>query len=168
MKRIILFVSACVLAIATSSSAQSTQHSDTFTWHGELVALDEGSRVITIKSRVVGDAALAAFGRLKAGDRVSLMWSGFDNFADAIYGVSPTGEAKKTEDRFNFGVEFVSFDAKQQYATFKVQVPQGVVTGLKSVKPGEWITATSPHGAASKSTPVTAARPYVTSPTTSK
>jgi len=164
MKRTVLvFATLGVLVLTSTLSAQSRQLTDdTFSWSGELVALDESARIITVKSRVVGEQAPVEFGRLKAGERVLLTWSGFDKYADAIRGVESVN-INKSEERFTFPVEFVSFDAGRQYATFKVQIPETGIANLKSLKPGEWVTATSPHGPSSRSTPVVMIRPYVTS-----
>ncbi len=149
-----------VLTSLVAHSAQLT--SEAFAWHGELVALDANARILTVKAPVVGEQAPADFGRLKAGAGVLLTWSGYDKSADAIRDVRSTGVIKPDE-RFTFPAEFVSFDATRRYATFKVQIPESSVVNLKSLKPGEWVTATSPHGASSKSTPVVNVRPYVIS-----
>jgi hypothetical protein len=143
---------------------QTTQPAtETFEWHGELVALEDNARMLTVKSRVVGEQAPPEFGRLKAGERVVLTWSGFDKYADAINRVVRQANASKSEERFTFPVEFVSFDAQRQYVTFKVQIPENSVANLKTLKPGEWVTAASPHGASSKTTPITMVRPYAAS-----
>ena len=43
-------------AITSQVAAQSSQPAaDTYTWSGELVSLDEGARILTVKARVVGD-----------------------------------------------------------------------------------------------------------------
>jgi len=163
---VLVLATLCVLLLTSSLFAQSTQPtSEAFSWSGELVALNENARLMRVKSRVVGEQAPADFGRLKAGERVLLTWSGFDKYADAIREVRSAG-VSKTEERFTFPVEFVSFDAGRQYVTFKVQIPESGISNLKSLKPGEWVTATSPHGPSSKSTPVVMVRPYVGSGST--
>ena len=83
---LLAIVSFCVLALAAIRvGAQSVQPtSPTYSWSGELVGLDTDGRTITVKSRVVGEQALADLPRFKAGDRIVLTWSGFDTYADAI------------------------------------------------------------------------------------
>jgi hypothetical protein len=71
--------------------------------------------------------------------------------------------AGSATERLTFPAEFVAFDKDHRYATFKVQIPQNGIDRLKSLKPGEWVTATSPQGPSSKVTPVVAVRPYVES-----
>jgi hypothetical protein len=165
---VMVIATLCVLVLTGSLVAQSTQPtSDKFSWHGELVALDENARLVTVKSPVVGEQALAEFGRLKAGERVMLTWSGFDLYADAIYRAVRMTGATKAEERFTFPVEFVSFDSARKYATFKVEIPGTSIANLKSLKPGEWVTATSPHGPSSKTTPIVMMRPYAGSASTS-
>jgi len=147
--------------------AQSTKpKTEVFSWPAEFVALDANARIMTVKARVVGEQGPAELGRAKPGEQLMLTWSGYDTFADAINHAGPLSE-KKVDERFTFPAEFVSFDAAHQYVTFKVQIPENSVGSLKSLKPGEWVTATSPHGAASKQTPVSSVRPYVGSANTS-
>jgi hypothetical protein len=151
-----------VLVLTSCLVAQSALSSEAFSWNGELVTLDETVRLLTVKSRVVGEQTDAELGRLRVGERITLTWSGYDKYADAIREVR-SGSVNKSEERFSFPAEFVSFDAARRYMTFKVQIPQDSVGDLKSLKPGEWVTATSPHGPSAKSNPVVSARPYVQS-----
>jgi hypothetical protein len=91
---------------------------------------------------------------------VVLNWSGFDKYASAVNGAAKQEAGRKPEDRFSFPAEFVAFDASRNYVTFKVPVPSEATTRLKSIKPGEWVTATSKHGAASATQPIAAVRGY--------
>src|SRR5678815_2021754 len=99
--------------------------------------------------------------------RMMLRWSGFDIYADSIVRGLRADEAK-TDEKFTFPAEFVSFDPDRKYVTFKVVVPETSLANIKALKPGEWITATSPHGALAKATPITAVRPFVISSGSSK
>jgi hypothetical protein len=144
------------------AQAQTPQFpSPTFEWHAELVALDEAARSVTLKAPSWGEKAPTEFGRLKADERVSLRWSGYDQYANSISGVLRPAEVQAEGERFMFPATFVSWDAARWYVTFKVQIPETQIANLKSLKPGEWVTAISPHGASSKTTPVTMMRPYV-------
>jgi hypothetical protein len=133
-------------------------------WSGELVSLDTGSRILTVKSRVVGDQALTALRSHQAGDRVVLTWSGYDAFADGIARVTKFDAAKPWADRFTFPVEVVAYDASRQYLTFKIQIPTASVTAMQGLKPGEWITATSRHRAATEADALASVRAYVAAP----
>ena len=156
-----LFTMVGVLVFAGSFFAQSTQRaSEAFSWNAELVALDQNAKVITVKSPFVGEQTPVEFERIKAGERVMLTWSGYDTYADAIREVRPVA-VKKLEERFTFPAEFVSFDPTRRYVTFKVQIPESSLANLKSLKAGDWVTATSSHGAAAKTNPTAAIRPYV-------
>ncbi len=163
-----IFAAITTLFVPAFAAAQGAQKagSDTYTWNGELVALDENARTLTVKSRVVGDQPMAELGKFKAGDRIVLTWSGFDKYADAINHAVRYDAAKKYEERFTFPVEFVAFDSAHQYVTFKAPVPADGVSAIKSLKPGEWITATSPHAKSAES-PIVSVRPYVSSATNS-
>src|SRR5689334_9205447 len=159
MKNTILVLSA-VLLLAGSVAAQSSQlTSEVFSWNAELVALDATAQVLTVKAPVVYDQAPVELQRTKSGERLMLTWSGYDKTADAIREVHPAG-INKSNDRFTFAAEFVSYDAQHRHLTFKLQIPESSVAGLKMLKPGEWVTATSPQGPSAKSMSVTIVRPY--------
>ena len=145
------------MAASPAQSAQST--SDTYTWSGELVALDQTSRTVTLKSMVVG-RALDELGHFKTGDRVVLSWSGFDKYANAINHAVRYDATRTIDERFAFPAEFVSFDATKKYLTFKSQIPAESISKLQPLKAGEWVTATSPHGKSSEAQPIVAIRPY--------
>lgn len=152
----------CVLALtAIRVGAQSVQPtSETYSWSGELVEFDANGRTITVKSRVVGDQALAELPKFRAGDRIVLTWSGFDTYADAILRAVRFDAATKWSEPFTFPVEFVAYESPRQYVTFKFHVPAGSVDTVKPVKPGEWVTAISKHRAANETEAITAVNPY--------
>ena len=154
----------CVLALtAIRVGAQSVQPtSETYSWSGELVGFDANARTVTVKSRVVGDQALAELPHFKSGDRIVLTWSGFDTYADAISRAVRYDAATKWSQPFTFPVEFVAYESPRQYVTFKFQVPVGSVDAVKSVKPGEWVTAISKHRASNETEAMTAVNPYTT------
>ena len=155
----------CVLVLAAiRMGAQSVQPtSETYSWSGELVGFDANARSITVKTRVVGDQALADLPLFKSGDKIVLTWSGFDTYADAISRAVRYDAAKKWNAPFTFPVEFVAYEAPRQYVTFKFQVPAGSVEAVKAVKPGEWVTATSRHRASSEAEAITAVNAYTAS-----
>jgi len=154
-----------VLAVAVITvGAQSVQPvSETYSWSGELVGFDANSRTITVKSRVVGDQALKDLPHFKAGERIVLTWSGFDTYADAILRAVRYDATRKWNEPFTFPVEFVAYESPRQYVTFKFQVPAGGTEPLKSVKPGEWVTATSKHRASNETEAITAVNAYTAS-----
>lgn len=155
----------CVLAFtAIRVGAQSVQPtSKTYSWSGELVTFDANARIITVKSRVVGDQALKELPQFKAGDRIVLTWSGFDTYADAISRAVRYDAGKKWNEPFMFPVEFVAYESPRQYVTFKFQVPAGSVDAIKSLKSGEWVTATAKHRPSSETEVITAVNAYTAS-----
>jgi hypothetical protein len=146
--------------VASAASLAATQSdSETYLWHGELVAVDQATKVITVKSMVWGDA-LEELGHFKAGDRVMLGWSGTDKYANAVNHVTRYDATKKSDGRFAFPAEFVSFDAAQKFVTFKAPIPAESLLKLQALKPGQWVTATSPHGNASVAQPIVSIRGF--------
>jgi hypothetical protein len=140
--------------------------SETYSWSGELVQLDANGRTMTVKTRVVGDQALAELPRFKSGDRIVLTWSGFDTYADAISRAVRYEAGKKWNEPFNFPVDFVAYE--RGYVTFKMPVPASSVDPLKSVKPGEWVTAIARHRPSSETEIVTAVNAYTAAASSSR
>jgi hypothetical protein len=152
----------CVLMLAAIRvGAQSVQPtSATYSWSGELVAFDPETRIATVKSRVAGEEALREMPHFKAGDKIVLRWSGFDTYADAISRAVRYDSSATWSDAFTFPVEFVTYESPRQYVTFKFQVPMTSVDSIKSVKPGEWVTAIARHRPASEAEAITAVNAY--------
>jgi hypothetical protein len=158
-------VTFCVLALtAIGVGAQTLQPtSETYSWSGELVAFDPNGRTITVKSPVFGDQVTAELPRFNPGERIILTWSGYDTYADAISRAVRYEAGKKWNEPFTFPAEFVAYEAPRRYLTFKFQVPAGSVEALKSLKPGEWVTATSRHRPSSEAEAITAVNAYTAS-----
>jgi len=154
-----------VLALTVIGVGAQSLHptSETYSWSGELVGFDANGRTMTVKTRVVGDQALAEMPHFKAGDRIVLTWSGFDTYADAISLAVRYDAATKWSEPFTFPVEFVAYESPRQYVTFKFQIPAGSVDALKTLKPGEWVTATSRHRPSSETEAITAVHAYTAS-----
>jgi hypothetical protein len=144
-------------------AAASDPVADTYTWDAELVALDEANHMLTAKAYVVSDQPKAEFKAFKAGDRVLLGWSGFDKFASGINHTTRYSPGTAITEKFSFPVEFVSFDAQTNYVTFKTKVPADGIAKIQSLKPGEWITATSPQ-TKPEAQPIVSIRPFVILP----
>jgi hypothetical protein len=150
-------------AFAAQASKTTVADKDNYFWHAELVNFDPSTRFITVKTMIVGENAPAEIAKLKAGEKITLTWSGADRYTAGI-SHAVAYSAAKTSERFSLPVEFVSYDATQKYMTFKTQVPTESVAKIKDLKPGEWVTATSVHGKATEAQPIVSIRPYVIQP----
>ena len=144
-------------------AASSDPVAETYTWSAELVALDETHHMLTAKAYVVADQPKAEFKAFKAGDRVLLGWSGFDKFASGINHATHYTTGTAVTEKFSFPVEFVSYDAERNYVTFKTTVPADGMAKIRTLMPGEWITATSTQ-TKPEAQPIVAIRPYVILP----
>jgi hypothetical protein len=150
------FVIAGLLAMAAARAVAANTSSDTYTWSAELVAVDEPARTVTVQAWLVGNADVD-WTHLKAGDRVTLTWSGLNTAAGVrriVDGAAPA------DDRLTLPIEFVSAEHDNRYVRFKVAVPSADVARLASLSPGSWITATSPRRVARYEEAVAAVRPY--------
>ena len=118
---------------------------DTYRWLGELVALDEGARALTVTSRVVAPDGLDVAG-LEPGDPILITWSGSDHGAQAIAAVAPDdGAGLSPGDRFRLRARFVAADATRDSLTFSVSGPTSELARLRATLQGTWATVTSPH-----------------------
>ena len=151
------WVVAALLAIgAMPLSAADNTAKETYTWSAELVALDEQAGTLTVQSRLVSDAAVD-LDSLHGGDRVTLTWSGI-NTAAGVRRI--TDGAAPADDLLTLPIEFVSSELEDRYVRFKVPVPSDDLPKLKSLSPGQYVTATSPRRAARWEEAVADVRPY--------
>jgi hypothetical protein len=148
----VAIVTACAILTTRMHAAES------YEWSAEFVALDEGSRSVTVKARLLDDTAVADAKQFKAGDRVVLVWSGM-TFSDAVGRVLPSTQPPKAGEELLSSVEFVSTNAASRDVTFRTRVPGDDVVRLKTLKPGEWVTATSMR-ASQDGGAVVSIRPY--------
>mgnify|MGYP003576413679 CR=1 FL=1 len=150
-----------VLGTTTATGTQSAQSaSDTFTWFGELVSVDTTARTMTLKARVAYQEALSELNQFKAGQPVWVVWSGVSDYSDAVRQFRRPEASQKIPDRLVMQAELVSPHATNQYVTLRVRVPEASLAAIKSVKPGEWLTVTSRHHAATDVVAVLGVKPY--------
>jgi hypothetical protein len=163
MRKVIILLAAIVAMSAPGATTAQTQAPvvEHYQWSGELVSFEDGTKTVTIKARLVNQEGVADLKRFKAGDRVNLLWSGFDKYADGIRRVMAYPADRKGDERFLLPAELVSTEAPNQYVTFRLRVPDSQTAALKPVKPGEWVTVTSPHRASRDADAVVSIRPYV-------
>lgn len=96
---------------------------DTYRWLGELVALDESARTLTVTSKAATPGGLDVAG-LERGDPILITWSGSDHGAQAVGAVAPDdGAGLAPGDRFRLRARFVAADAARSALTFSVRGP---------------------------------------------
>jgi hypothetical protein len=151
-----LTIGAPVLGLAQSSQTNG----DTYTWNGELVSLDTTAKTMTVKSRVAYREAISELTHFKAGDRVWIVWSGIHDSSDAVRQVRRCETGRKIDENLVLPAEFVSTETPNQYFTIRSKVPESGLAAIKTLKPGEWVTVTSPHKPTTDDEAVVAVRPY--------
>ena len=152
----ILTIAATVLAGAQASQTKS----DTYTWNGELVSLDTTAKTMTVKSRIAYQEAVPALKHFKPGDRVWIVWSGVQDYSDAVREVRRPETGRKIDENLVLPAELVSTEAPDQYITIRVNVPETGLSAIKTVKPGEWVTVTARNRPSTDDQAVVAVRPY--------
>jgi hypothetical protein len=56
--------------------------------------------------------------------------------------------------------DFVAYEPQRKYVTIRFQVPAASVEALKTLKPGNWVSAMARHRPASDSDAIMAVNPY--------
>ena len=158
----VLTIGGSALGIAQSSQTKS----DTYTWNGELVALDATAKTVTVKSRVAYQEAISELKHFKAGDRVWIVWSGIHDSSGAVRQVRRSETGRKIDEHLVLPAELVSTETPNQYLTIRIKVPVSGLDAIKNVKPGQWVTVTSRHKPSTDDDAVVAVRPYGASTTT--
>ena len=116
----------------------------TYRWHGELVTLDEAARTLTVKSRVVSPAGLAAVAGAEPGEPIVITWSGFGIRASGIRTAMPDdGSGLWGSNRFLLRATFVA--AEGRHLTFKTAVPEESLATVRMLTRGSWASVRSPH-----------------------
>ena len=118
----------------------------TYRWHGELVALDETTRSLTVRARVAAAEGLASVAGAQPGDPIVITWSGFEDRANDIRSIAPEdGSGLWGNDGFLLRAQFVAADPASSYVTFRATIPENSVAAVRMLAPGDWATVTSPH-----------------------
>lgn len=112
---------------------------ETYLWHGEMVAFEPGARTLTVKTRLLPQAA-ADVERLAVNDRVLLTWSGQDIHAGAVRRVTKYDPAQRIVEFFALPADLVSKDVTGGLVTVRVRVPEAAAGAVKGLKPTEWVT----------------------------
>lgn len=141
-----------------AESAESPARPETrYTWSAELVAMDTANNWVTVRAMLVPNPEKSDLASLSAGDDAMLTWTGISS------GVAVRAlERGSTSsfDRLTMPVEFVASELDGRYVSFKVPVPSGAAASLASLRPGMYVTVTSPIRARTADEAVIAIRPY--------
>ena len=163
---------------ATPTSTAPSSPEETYRWTGELVALDEGTGTLTVKARVLSPAVLAESDGLRAGDSIVLTWTGFGDRASGVWSVARANDAADAsidgsesegtdqvanETRFPLPAAFEAIDADSRYLTFRVPLPAGSRSAVRSLTRGTWVRMTSPRDPADAQAALLAVNAYVPS-----
>jgi hypothetical protein len=135
---------------------------ETYLWHGELVSVDAAMRTMTVKARLLRQAATDVE-RLAVGDRVVLTWSGQDIHAGAVRRVAKYDAAQRIVDFFALPAELASRDVNGDLITVRIRVPDASMGAVKGLKPSEWITVMARQRPATDAEAVAVVSAYVKS-----
>lgn len=129
-----------VMAAATDQPAAS------YTWSAELVSFDAASRMVTLKSRIEEYADVKGLDELMKGDPITLEWTGM-TWGAGIRNVVRGHDASAPGEALVLPAEYVGTELNDQYVTYRLAIPAASVSKIQALKPGDWVTATSPrHG----------------------
>jgi len=156
----LLFLLAAGGVVLDGAPALQQPEPDTYSWNGELVSVDATAMTMTVKARVAYQEALSALKKLKAGDRVWVVWSGVHDSSDAVRELRRAETSRNIDEDLVLPAELVSPESFNQYVTIRVKVPERALSTIKHVKPGEWVIVTSRHRPPSQDDAVVGVRPY--------
>jgi len=149
MRRLLIALGACALGVgAVVATAQAPtpaaqpRSGETYLWSGEFVSLDAGTRALTLRTRILSEAA-PDVGRFTAGDRVLVTWSGLDIHAGAVRRVGRYDAAQPILDFFALPAELAARDVPNDVITLRIRIPEASVAAVKGLKPGAWVTVTA-------------------------
>jgi hypothetical protein len=156
-----------VLSTPAFGRAQAAEpHSGTYTWSGELVSVDATAMKMTVKARVAYQEAVSELKQFKPGESVWVVWSGVYDQPDAVRQLRRGEANRKIAENLMLPAELVSPEAPNQYITIRVKVPETILTAIRTVKPGDWVSVTSRHRPSTDAEAVTAVKPYSSSTNT--
>lgn len=157
-----VFTFCAVGAVVAQTGSQSATQPNTYQWYAELVSYDDATKTMTVRSRFVGKERGGDMADVKAGERVTLVWSGYDTTTDAIRFVRK-GEAAGSDTKFLLPAEIVNPNAGSEwnpYVSFKVRIPDGSAAAVKALKAGDWVTVVSPHRPSGATNAIVSVKPY--------
>ena len=136
----------------------------TYRWGGELLALDEAAGALTVRAQMVSTEARSAAAGLTAGEPIVITWSGYGDEASGIRAVAADdGSGLWGSDRYLLRATFESVTAGGRQLTFRVPMPEGSRSAVRSLTRGAWALMTSPHHPADAAQPLMAVNAYVPS-----
>ena len=154
MHRLLIALGACALGVgavvataqtptpAGPAPAAQLRSGETYLWSGELVSFDAGTRALTLRTRILSEAA-PEVGRFTGGDHVLVTWSGLDIHAGAVRRVGRYDAAQPVLDFFALPAELASRDVPNDVITLRIRIPEASVAAVKGLKPGAWVTVTA-------------------------
>ena len=159
---------AALLAVGAYSQSlkrwSAPERGATYRWQGELLALDEASGTLTVRSRAVHPSGLAALAGATAGERIVITWSGLESRASGIRSAMPDdGSGLWGSNRFLLQATFVDIDETGRYLTFRTEMPGKSLGTVRALARGDWASVTSPHHPADGFPPVLSVEGYVPS-----
>jgi len=144
-------------SLALGAAPAKDSATESYTWSAELVSLDASHDTVTVRARLVENPDTANFSAMRPGETVTLTWTGLSTAA----GVRALERGTtSTYDRMTMPVEYVSNELDGRYVTFKVPIPAKDAASLAKLKPGDYVTATSPPRARHAKEAVISIRPY--------
>ena len=136
----------------------------TYRWGSELVVLDEAAGALTVRAQMVSAGARSAAAGLTAGEPIVITWSGYGDEASGIRAVAADdGSGLWGSDRYLLRATFERAAAGGRQLTFRVPLPEGSRSAVRSLTRGAWALMTSPHHPADARSALLAVAAYVPS-----
>jgi hypothetical protein len=134
---------ACAGVALSSAGLQAADAPRSYTWYAEVVAVDQPTKTLTVKAQSRGAVKSYASG-YKPGDKLMIVWTPIQGESDTIIYAPKIELMKGIDEGYILPAEFVAADPAGTSLTFKAVVPDAVLQGAASVRPGQWIKVTTP------------------------
>ena len=133
--------SAAIWALAVGIfSAQAPR---SYTWYAQVAAVDPTATSITVTAQT-REAVRLYVGDYMPGDKLMLVWVLIEGESDTVLYAPKYETMEGIDEGYILPVDFVSADLDADLLTFRIPVPDSVLSSIASVQPGDWIKVTTP------------------------
>jgi hypothetical protein len=147
-------------AFAQGALAAEPQKADqSYTWSAEIVSFNAASRMLTLKSHIDSATDIKLLDDLMEGEPITLTWTGL-TWGAGIRDITRGHQSSAPADALILPAEFVGTELNDNYVIYRLPIPSASVGKIQALKPGDWVTATSPRHASDPNQAVLEIRGY--------
>ena len=158
MKRKWRATAASAATWALAVGIMSAQAPRSYTWYAQVAAVDQTAKSIVVTAQT-REAVGLYVGDYMPGDKLMLVWVPIEGESDTVLYAPQYETMDGIDEGYILPVDFVSADPDADLLTFRIPVPDSVLSSIASVQPGNWIKVTTPMQQAQDVPSLTSAEP---------